>query len=168
MAFDSATNQAVVAASTGCYDCLPTLALVDVAKGTNTNFTGVGFGYVQGIAVDAADGIACTSSFEDFSLEFYNLATQSGFKVTLENADSPAQAGEDVEFDPVNKLFLVQQYITSTGSSGSSIQVYGTQGNYVESINGLSLPASASLIALQPSKRIAFLYGLTELVSFNY
>ncbi|HEY5047099.1 MAG TPA: hypothetical protein VII49_03645 [Rhizomicrobium sp.] len=167
MAFDSATNQAIVAASLGCYDCLPTLALVDVVKGTTTEFTGVGFGFVDGIAVDSADGIVCTAS-DDFSLEFYNLATQSGFEVTLENATSPAQSGEDIEFDPINKLFLVQQYITSTGASGSSIQVYDTQGNYVESINDLSLPASDSLIALQPSKRIGFLYGLTELVSFNY
>jgi hypothetical protein len=114
--------------------------------------------------VDSRDGIPCASYF-DFSLEFYDLATQTAIKVTLPNATSPTQSREDVEFDSVNKLFLVQQYISSTGSGSS---VYDTQGNFVESINGLSLPASPSLIAHQPSKRTAFVYGLTELASFNY
>jgi hypothetical protein len=81
------------------------------------------------------------------------------------------QSGQDVEFDPVNKLFLVGQEYTSTGASGSSIQVFDTQGNFVESINGLSLPASSTLIALNPNTRTGYVEvppSGTELQGFSY
>lgn len=171
MAFDSATGRAVVAASNGCPNCGTSLVEVDLTSGKQTVFSGLGFGLVNGIAVDSADGIACTATEIDFSVEFYDLATHQGTIVVLPGATNQAQSGQDVEFDPVNKLFLVGQEFTSTGTSGSSIQVFDIHGNYVESINGLELPASAARIALNPTTRTGFVLAApsgTELQGFTY
>jgi hypothetical protein len=171
MAYDSATNQAVLGGSNGCFGCTTKIALVNLTTGEQTEFPGLGFGFVNGIAVDPATGIACTTTEDDFSVEFYNLATQQGIIVQIPGANSQAQSGLDVELDPIHKLFLVGQEFTSTGGSGSSIQVFDEKGNYVESINGLSLPASPALIALHPSERAGFVIvtpALTELQSFTY
>jgi hypothetical protein len=170
MAFDSATDVAVVAASNGCRSCGTELALAELGKGTTTEFAGLGLGLVNGIAVDSPDGIACTTTEIDVGVEFYDLATQTGFEVQMPNATSQEQAGADVEYDAVNKLFLVGQPVSSTGS-GSSIQVFDTSGNLVESINGLSLPASPALIALNPHTRTGFVWQSpagTALQSFSY
>lgn len=171
MAYDSATNQAVLGGSNGCFGCPTQIAMVDLATGEQTEFPGLGLGFVNGIAVDPTTGIACTTTEDDFSVEFYNLATQQGIIVQIPGATSQAQSGLDVELDPIHKLFLVGQEFTSTGFSGSSIQVFDEQGNYVESINGLSLPASPVLIALHPSERYGFVLvtpALTTLQSFTY
>ena len=159
MAFDSRSNKAVVAASTGCRTCAPAVALVDLVRATVKEFPGLGFGIVNGIAVDSTDGIACTSTEIDFSLEFYDLKQQTGFLVQLPGASSQAQSGTDVEYDPVNRLFLVAQPFTSTGGSGSSIQVFDTKGAFVESINGLSLPTGGARIALNPNTRTGFVWS---------
>lgn len=171
MAYDSATNQAVLGGSNGCFGCSTEIGLVDLATGEQTEFPGLGLGFVNGIAVDPETGIACTATEDDFSVEFYNLATQQGIIVQIPGASSQAQSGLDVELDPIHKLFLVGQEFTSTGSSGSSIQVFDEQGNYIESINGLSLPASPALIALHPSERAGYVIitpALTSLQSFTY
>ncbi|HEY1638278.1 MAG TPA: hypothetical protein VGF62_07120 [Rhizomicrobium sp.] len=171
MAFDSKTNKAVVAGSIGCRQCIPELALVDLVRGTVDEFQGIGFGTVNGIAVDSEDGIAVTATEIDFTLEFYNLKTKIGFPVTLRGATSQAQSGTDVEYDPVNKLFLVGQPFTSTGLSGSSIQVFDTKGNFVESVDGLNLPVSPTLIAINPHTRTGFVWVTptgTELQGFSY
>lgn len=170
IALDSKNNQAVLGTLASPFGP-PTIATVDLATGAQSEFTGVGIGYVNGIAVDPDSGIACTTTEIDFSVEFYDLATQTGFAVPLPGAVSQAQSGEDVEFDPIHKLFLVGQPMTSTGGSGSSIQVFDEQGNFVESINGLHLPVSPVLIALHPSKRYGYVLvtpDLTSLQSFTY
>src|SRR5579864_5705142 len=156
MAYDSQTNQAIVASSGGAVLDTPELAEVDLTTGTVTQFKGLGFGFVNGIAVDPATGIACTSTEIDFSIEFYNLATQTGFIVPLQGATSQLNSGGDVEFDPVHKLFFIGQEFSSVAPSGSSIQVYDEKGNFVEAINGLSLPASPAYMALQPGNRTGF------------
>ena len=171
MALDSATNQAVLAASTGCPLCLSKLGLIDLSTGNASTFNGAGYGYANGIAVDSSTGIACTSTEIDFSVEFYNLATQTGFAVTLPGATSQAQSGRDVQVDPIHRLFLVGQEFSSTAPSGSSIQVFDEQGAYIESINGLSLPASSVRIALNPRLRTGYVLvtpNLTSLQSFTY
>lgn len=171
MAYDSATNQAVLGGSNGCFGCTTEIGLVDLTTGKQTDFEGLGFGFINGIAVDPETGIACTSTEDDFSVEFYDLATQTGTIVVLPGATSQAQSGQDVEFDPIHKLFLVGQEFSSTARSGSSIQVFDEQGNYIESVNGLSLPASPVLIALHPSARAGFVIvtpELTSLQSFTY
>ncbi len=170
MAFDTATNQAVVAASTGCPVCAPKIAIVDLVQSTVTEFQGVGLGLVNGAAVDSDDGIACTATEIDFSIEFYNLATQTGFAVKLPHASSELQSGFDVKYDPIHKLFLIGQPFSSTGN-GSSIQVFDTQGNFVESINGLKLPIGAGAIVINPATRSGFAYVTpsgTELQGFDY
>jgi len=182
MAYDSATNQAVIAASTGeVGGPPPVLALADLTTGNVIEFNGLPgpppyrAGFVNGIAVDSADGIACTTTELDFNVEFYDLATQTGFAVTLPGATSQIQSGSDVEFDAVNKLFFVAQSVSSTGS-GSSIQVYDTKGNLVESLNGFSFSNSFNVvgthIALNPSNRSGYVdgpdSGVTEIQSFTY
>ena len=170
MAFDSMTNVAVVAASQGCRTCGTELALADLVQGTSSEFTGLGLGFVNGIAVDSADGIACTTTEIDFGVEFYDLATQTGFEVQMPNATSQAQSGTDVEYDAINKLFLIGQPVSSTGG-GSSIQVFDTSGNLIESINNLSLPFSSALIAINPGTRMGFVWEApsgTALQSFTY
>ncbi len=171
MALDRASNQAVLAASTGCPLCPPRIGLIDLSTGTASVFNGVGLGYVNGIAVDSSTGIACTSTEIDFSVEFYDLSTRTGFVVPIPGATSQAQRGQDVQLDPIHGLFLVGQEYSSTAPSGSSIQVFDEQGNWVESIDGLSLPASPTRLALNPRSRTGFVLvapNLTSLQSFTY
>jgi hypothetical protein len=182
MAYDSKTNQAVIAASTGeVGGPPPVIALADLTSGKVTEFNGLPgpapyrAGFVNGIAVDSADGIACTTTELDFSVEFYNLKKKTGFAVVLPGATDQIQSGSDVQFDPVNKLFLVAQSVSSTGS-GSSIQVFDTKGNLVESLNGFNFSNTFNVvfthIALNPSSRSGYVDGpdpgVTEIQSFTY
>jgi hypothetical protein len=180
--YDGVTNQAVVASSSGeVGGPAPQIALVDLTTGKVTQFTGIlgpapyHQGTVNGIAVDSADGIAVTTTELDARVEFYNLAKQTGFAVTLPGNVGQLESGTDVEFDAVNKLFLVAQSVSSTGP-GSSIQVYDTKGNLVESLNGFSFSNASNVvgthIALNPSNRSGYVdgpdSGVTEIQSFTY
>ena len=180
--YDSVTNQAVVAASDGAVGGPPPqIALVDMTTGAVTQFTGIPGpppfrqGFINGLAVDSEDGIAVTTTELDFRVEFYNLATQTGFAVVLPGANGQLQSGTDVEYDPINKLFFVAQSVSST-STGSSIQVYDIHGNLVESLNGFSFSNTFNVIgthiALNPKNRTGYVdgpdSGVTELQSFTY
>jgi hypothetical protein len=171
MAIDTATNQAVLGGSNGCYGCTTEIGMVDLATGKLTEFEGLGFGFINGIAVDSNTGIACTATEDDFSVEFYDLAKQTGIIVVLPGATDQSQSGLDVEVDPIHKLFLVGQEFSSTAARGSSIQVFDEQGNFVESLNGFDLPASPAFMALHPSERAGYVIvtpELTSLQSFTY
>jgi hypothetical protein len=167
MAYDTKTNQAVIASSSGAVGGgPPEIALVDLATSKVTQFTGVwepplGPGSVNGIAVDSEDGIAVTSTELEGNITFYDLANQTGFLVPLPQAGQ-LTSGTDVEFDPVHKLFFVAQSVSGT-APGSSIQVYDTEGNFVESLNGLNFSQSASVIgthiALNPKNRSGYVDG---------
>jgi len=164
MAYDTVTNQAVIASSTGAVGGpAPQIALANLSTGEVTQFTGVpepplGPGSVNGIAVDSEDGIALTATELNGNITFYDLATQTGFLVALPDAGQ-LTSGTDVEFDPVHKLFFVAQQVSGT-ASGSSIQVYDTKGNLVESLNGFNFSDTSSVIgtyiALNPSNRSGF------------
>lgn len=164
MAYDTVTNQAVIASSTGAVGGpAPQIALANLTTGKVTQFTGVpepplGPGSVNGIAVDSQDGIAVTATELNGNITFYDLATQTGFLVALPDAGQ-LTSGTDVEFDPVHKLFFVAQQVSGT-ASGSSIQVYDTKGNFVESLNGFNFSDDSSVIgtyiALNPSNRSGF------------
>jgi hypothetical protein len=159
----------------------PVFALVNLTTGTVNEFNGIPGpppfrqGSINGLAVDSADGIACTTTEVDFRVEFYNLATETGFAVVLPGATGQLQSGSDVEFDPVNKLFFVAQSVSSTGP-GSSIQVYNTQGKLVESLNGFNFSNASNVvfthIALNPGNRTGYVdgpdSGVTEIQSFTY
>jgi hypothetical protein len=168
LAYDTTTNQAVLGGSKGCFGCTTEIGMVDLTTGKLTEFMGLGFGFINGIAVDSNTGIACTTTEDDFSVEFYDLATQTGTIVVLPGATNQAQSGIAVSVDPIHKLFLIGQEFSSTGP-GSSIQVFDEQGNFVESLNGFGLPASPAFMALHPSQRAGYvLGGETALQSFTY
>jgi hypothetical protein len=167
IALDTTTNRAVVAAAGSGFYVTPELAVVDLVNGGFTEFAGVGNGEVNGIAVDSADGIACTTTLNDWSIEFYDLATETGVSKTLNGATGEYEAGYDVEFDSVNKLFLIdQEYCASQG--GGCIDVYDTSGNFVEAV---SAPGFGH-IAFNPNTRTGFLElndgTFNELESFSY
>lgn len=166
-----AANQAVLGSSHGCFNCPSVIGRVDLATGALTEFQGLGLGYINGIAVDPGTGIVCTTSEDDFSVEFYDLVKGTFRIVVLPNAFSQAQSGGAVAVDPVHRLFLVGQEFSSTALRGSSIQVYDELGNHVESLNGFSLPASPATMVLDPVRRSGFVIvapGLSALQSFTY
>jgi hypothetical protein len=177
MAYDNVANQAVLGHATLGNPFVPgKIATVDLATGAFVKFNGVGLGDVNGMAVDPATGTACTTTEIDFSVEFYDLANQAGSIQTLPGAFNQIFSGADVQFDPVNKLFLVGQPVSSTAGSGSSIHVYDVVGNLIESINGLSFSNVGNVvpahIALNPRKRIGFVDGpdvaAGQIQSFTY
>jgi len=182
VAYNSVTNQAVVASSNGeVGGPPPVIALVDLTTGVVTEFNGIPGpppfrqGSINGLAVDSADGIACTTTELDARVEFYDLAAQTGFAVSLPGNPGQLQSGSDVEFDPIHKLFFVAQSVSTTGP-GSSIQVYNTKGKLVESLNGFNFSNASNVvfthIALNPRNRTGYVDGpdpgVTEIQSFTY
>jgi hypothetical protein len=172
IAIDTQANQAVVVASDGGVFSNPQLAEVDLATGNTVQFRGLGFGSVNGIAVDSTKHLACTTSETDFSLEIYDLANQFSILVQpLEGATNQSQAGGAVAFDPIHRLFLIGQEFSSVAPSGSSILIYDERGDFIKSVDGLSLPASPVNIAINPSQRIGYVLvtpGLNQLQGFKY
>ena len=177
IAYDSQTNQAILGGGTGAFGRRPVIGVANLAAGTFSEFTGIGFGFVNGIAVDSADGIFVTDTEDDAGVEFYNLSTQSGFVVTLPGSQGQQFfSGADVEFDTVNKLFLIAQPNSSSAPSGSTIYVYDIHGNLQETINGFSFSNTFNIIpahiALHPSQRSGYVdgpdSGVTEIQSFTY
>jgi len=177
IAFDNVTNQAILGGGDGCFGCFPVIGLVDTVTGQFSEFTGIGFGFVNGIAVDSADGVFCTTTEDDAHIEFYNLATEKGFKVELPGSGgNQIYSGADVEFDAVNQLFFVAQPVSSSASSGSSIYVYDPSGNLKETLNGFSFSNAFTVvpmhIALNPASRSGFVdgpnAGVSEIESFTY
>jgi hypothetical protein len=172
MAYDAKNNRAVLGGSRGCYGCPTTIATVDLGTGALSKFTGRGRGFVNGIAFDSTTGIACTTTEDDFSVEFYDLVNGTSRIVQLPGATNQLQSGGAVAVDPMHGLFLVGQEFSSTAPAlGSSIQVFDEQGNFVESLNGFSLPASPAYMALNPGQRSGFVIvtpALSSLQSFTY
>ena len=110
-------------------------------------------------------------------MEFYDLKTQTGFTLVLPNSgESQFFSGEDVEFDPIHKLFLIAQENSSSASSGSTIYVYDTKGNLKETLNGFNFNNTFNVIpvhiALNPAQRSGFVDGpnpgVNEIQSFTY
>jgi hypothetical protein len=111
------------------------------------------------------------------SVEFYDLKKETGFTVVLPNSGGQQFfSGQDVEFDPIHKLFLIAQENSSSASSGSTIYVYDTKGNLKQTLNGFSFNNTFNVIAMHiamnPSKRSGFVdgpdSGVTEIQSFTY
>jgi hypothetical protein len=169
MAFDTNTNQAVLSQDYGSPTDVPVVGVADLIKGKLVTFNGVGLGLVNGIAVDSEDGIACSSTEIDFNIEFYDIKKQTGFTVPLAEANNQLNSGADVEFDPIHKLFLIAQPISTAGSS--AIQVYDPKGNFVESLNGFNMPGDTVIplhIALNPSNRSGYVDDVAGIRSFTY
>jgi hypothetical protein len=178
IAYDDQTNQAILAHQTlSPFFVPPVLAVVDLTTGTFNKFTGLGLGIPNGLAVSSSDSIAVTTTELDFSLEFYDLANGFSIIETLPQANNQIQSGTDVEYDPLHKVFLVAQPVSSTSATGSSVHVYDVLGSFVKSINGLNFVDSRFNIepvhiALNPSRRVGFIdgpdEGFTEIQSFRY
>jgi hypothetical protein len=85
-------------------------------------------------------------------------------------------SGADVEYDPIHKLFLVAQPVSSSAPSGSTIYVYNIGGELVETLNGFSFSNAFNVvpmhIALHPKLRSGYVdgpdSGVTEIQSFTY
>jgi hypothetical protein len=176
-AYDNQSNRAVLGHAKLGNPFVPGfIATVDLTTGAFSKFQGVGLGDVNGLAVDPSTGTVCTTTEIDFSVEFYNLATQTGFVRPLPGAVNQFYSGADVEFDPVNGLFLVAQPNSSTSQSGSSIHVYDKAGNLIESLNGFNFSNAGNVIpariALKPGARSGFVDGpdpgVREIESFTY
>ena len=171
VAVNQAKHTAVLGGSMGCFGCHTWIDQVSLVSGKEKKFLGPGRGFINGIAVDSDNQIACTTSEDDFSVEFYNLVTGEIKIVVLPGATSQLYSGGAVAVDPVHHLFLIGQEFSSTAGSGSSIHVYDLDGNLVESLNGFNLPASPAAMALNPANRTGFVIvtpQLTSLQSFTY
>jgi len=177
IAYDSQNNKAILGGGTGAFGRRPVIGVADLTAGRFSEFTGIGFGFVNGIAVDSADGIFCTTTEDDAGVEFYNLSTQTGFVVTLPGSGGQQFfSGADVEFDSAHKLFLVAQPNSSSAPSGSTIYVYDIHGNLQETLNGFNFSNTFNVIpahiALHPSQRSGFVdgpdAGVTEIQGFTY
>ena len=169
LAFDSKTNQAVLAQAQGAPFTIPEIALADLAGGTVNEFQGLGFGFVNGLAVDSATGMACTTTETDNSAEFYNLKKESGFLVELPVIGK--YSGGLVAADPVNKLFLITHPVP--GGPGQ-IHIYDEKGNLLNSLTGFAMGPAGAYLAINPNTRTGFLQApgnnqnLSALQSFAY
>ena len=169
LAYDSVKNRAVLAQAQGAPYSTPEIALVDLTTRSITEFTGLGDGYVNGLAVDSNTGVACTTTEADNSAEFYNLTTQTGFIVLLPIIGQYSAA--TVAVDKANKLFLITH--PRPGAVGA-IHVYDENGNFQETLDGFPMGPAGFTIVLVPGKRLGFLQApgnnnnLSALQSFTY
>jgi hypothetical protein len=179
IAFDPIGNRAILGHDKpSAFILPPVIGFVDLATGTFVKRTGLGLGVINGIAVDSEDGVLCTDTSFDSAVQFYNLSDFTGISVLLPGHDpqNSTASGGDIEFDPINKLFLVAQpFSNGQLDNGSSIHVYDLVGNLVESIDGLNFQGGDNVfpvhITLNPDRRIGFVNGpdlTTAIQSFNY
>jgi len=176
IAYNPQTNQAILGGGNGCFGCVPVLGLADLTQGTFTEESGFGFGFINGIAVDPTDNVACTTTEDDASVEFIDLNKHTATIVILPNSGSQQFfSGADVEFDALHRVFFVAQP-NSSSSTGSSIYVYDTKGNLKGTLNGFNFSNAFNVIpahiALHPSTRTGFVDGpsttVSQLQGFSY
>ncbi len=184
LAEDTAHNLAVMASSPS-YGAAggppPVITTINLSNGKLKQFSGancpgsVGCGSPNGIGYDSKTGVACTTTELDGGIEFYDVAKQTGFNELLPNGGGQFFAGAFVASDDVNKLFLIAQPNSSSSGSGSSIQVYQENGDFVESINGFNFTdAFYSVIpihiSINPSQRTGWVNGpgSNHLQEFSY
>ena len=94
----------------------PLVGFLDLATGSFEVKTGLGLGVINGVAVDSEDGILCTDTSFDSAAQFYDLSDfpPSGISVFLPGHDpatTSTASGADIEFDPINKLFLIAKKV---------------------------------------------------------
>jgi hypothetical protein len=179
IAFDPIGNQAILGHDKPSPFILPpVIGFVDFAIGSFVKRTGLGLGVINGIAVDSEDAVLCTDTSFDSAVQFYNLSDFTGVSVFLPGHDpqTSTASGGDIEFDPLNKLFLVAQpFSDGQLNNGSSIHVFDLAGNLIESIDGLNFQGGDNVfpvhITLNPNDRIGFVNGpdlTTAIQSFSY
>lgn len=177
LAYDESSKKALLGIQTiGNPFIPPTFALVDINTGATTIFGGVGQGDVNGLAIDSAMHVACATTEIDFSVQFYDLTTLTGTSQPLPGATNQFYSGADVAVDPIHHIFLVAQENSSTSPGESSIYVYDTSGNLVESLGGFHFSNAGNVVAahigLHPRWRYGFVDGpdpgVSQIQSFVY
>lgn len=180
VAQDTATNQAVIAETPdgGRVGGLPPInVLVNLKTGKQKEFSGFnngyyGAGYVNGLAVDSATGIAATTTELNAQVEFYNLAKQNGVYAQLPCTSDTSQenSGAGIANDSLNGLFLVTDPTYCDGSQGSALVVYDESGNLVETITGFKFAIGEPAPVINPSKRMGWAFGpgFNQLQQFFY
>ncbi|HEY1731156.1 MAG TPA: hypothetical protein VGG15_05390 [Terriglobales bacterium] len=169
LAYDSVTDQAVLAQAQGAPYSTPEIGLVDLSTRNVTEFTGLGDGFINGLAVDPSTGIACTTTETDNAAEFYNLATHTGFEVELPVIGR--YSGAAVTVDPVNHLFLITHPVPF---APGQIHVYDENGHLIESLFNFRIGPAGAAIALNPGTRTGFIQAAgsngnpAALQSFTY
>ncbi len=159
----------------------PVIATVDLSSGHVTEFNGVDCpglarcGSANGIGYDSQTGVACTTTELDGGVEFYDVAKQTGFHEFMPGQTGQLTAGTYVVNDPINKLFLIAQPFSSTAPSGSSVQVFGEDGTFMESINGFDFTGAGfyvipTKVAIDPKRRTGWVNGpgADQLQEFSY
>jgi hypothetical protein len=181
MAMDTTNNQAVLAASNGTVGPgrLPTIAQVDLRTGHVTEWQGIaegpfGAGFINGLAVDGGTGIFATTTELNAQVEFYDLATRTGFAVQLPGTGPADQlnSGAFVTVDPVNHLFLVSDPLYAPTGDGAVV-VYKENGDLVEAITGFhfgGLAQGPQRLAVNPATRTGYVDGpgIDQLQQFFY
>lgn len=172
VAQDPATDQAVVGADDGGRTTHPTFGIVNLKTGKMTTFEGLGYGGVDGMAIDTKTGTMCTTTADDAGVEFYDLKTQQGFEVLIPGSSgSELHSGTGVAVDSINGLCIVAQPVSGNGTQASAIWTVNEKGNFLEEIQGFNFWFGVTP-AINPSKRIGFienprpLYG--SLTGFSY
>ena len=180
LAEDTATNEAILATSPdggAVGGAVPLIGKVNLSTGAIKQFNGIRIGifhsgFVNGLAVDSATGIACMTTELDAAVEFYDLTTDTGiFVAALPGSDgNQGFSGSAVVNDPVHRLFLVVQGSASIGPPGSAVVVFDEQGNFVEAITGFLGFSVTPGLAINPSQRLGFIQGPTPdaLTQFSY
>jgi sugar lactone lactonase YvrE len=170
---DTSTDEAVLATATAPFGPSE-VTLANLTTGKTSSFDAeLGSGNVQGIAVDSEDDIAVVATFGDAGLTFYDLKNKTGFSEPLpfipQNCDNACTA-DDVEYDPIHKLFLVAQPISSQepNSNFSTIYAYNIHGGLQETLNGFQFTTARFdlfpvHIALHPSDRSGFVDETNDL-----
>ncbi len=167
LAYDFKTDEAVLAGDNGSPTSVPILATINLLTGQVREANGVGVGNPNGMAIDPVTDTAVITTpggpLTPPMVEFYNIDSQTGFGLTLPGSN----VGEDVEFDPVHRIFIV----AAGDGSNNSIFEYDPNGTLVQTITGGGLNTLYTCCALNPSTRTGFGIGdrLAEtLQSFSY
>lgn len=167
LAYDFKLNDAVLAGDNGSPTSVPILATINLSTGQVREANGVGVGNPNGMAIDPVTDTAVITTpggpFTPPMVEFYDIDTQSGFGLTLPGNN----VGEDVEFDPIHRLFIV----AAGDGTNNSIFEYEPNGTLEQTITGGDLNTLYTCCALNPSTRTGFGIGdrLAEtLQSFSY
>jgi hypothetical protein len=144
----------------------PRIGFLDLETGEFRQIVGKGFGGMNGMAVDSADGVLCTDTHADSAVQFYDLKTRTGVGKFLPGAqpNTLTAGGGDIAFDGINKLFLIaQRFADGLLDNGSCIQVYDFRGEYVETVYGLEFQDGFNVfpthIALNSSRRLGYING---------
>lgn len=181
-AVDASTNEGVVGflkrASYSQRES-PTFEVLDTSSGRQLrSFQGLGYGFIDGMAIDPTTDMLCTTTLGDIDVEFYHLASGKGKAVqipTLYSNGGGLISGGSVAADPVHHLFLIaQRNSTVSPNGGSSVLVYDEKGKLVEYINGFNFLNYTSVVvprvAVNPANRTGYVDGpgSNELQEFTY